>query len=391
MKKKKNIKTLALILMLLLGIGFAALAANLKIDGTVNVSKVSWDIHFENVEITEGSVAAATIPTSDDETTTELTYVVNFAKPGDFYEFTVDVTNDGTIDGMVNVLSNKVYSSDGITEISIPNYLKSTVTYANGLPIIPGHLLNHNTSEKIKVRLEFRTDISVPDLPSSTDDSIIFKTICNYKQADNTAIKKTYYYKTRQVANEITPNDEVCVGDECFYVVSSNADTTVLLSKYALNTNKNKQTDSAYGGSDYPYYTYFGFCKNDTRDYWKNKVGEGLDYPGSYEDPNYPNVYDENSSLYLPTEAYKNYIEDFGAVITKARQLKYTEIKEICGGLDCSSNSIINVHQFFYLNNAYSSYSVWIINGTGNVGYWTNGSGGVGLRPVFEIPTSELK
>ena len=86
--KKQNIRLLALILILLLGIGFAALAANLKIDGTVNVAKTSWDVHFENVSITEGSVTANPAPTSDDATTTEMSYTINFTKPGDFFEFT---------------------------------------------------------------------------------------------------------------------------------------------------------------------------------------------------------------------------------------------------------------------------------------------------------------
>jgi hypothetical protein len=44
--------------------------------------------------------------------------------------------------------------------------------------------LLHNTSEKIKVRVEFKKDINVSDLPSSGDTSIVFKFIGDYKQAD---------------------------------------------------------------------------------------------------------------------------------------------------------------------------------------------------------------
>ena len=153
----------------------------------------------------------------------------------------------------------------------------------------------------------------------------------------------------------------------------------------------NKQTDVTSGGSRSPYYTYYGFCKDGKMDYWKNKVGEDLDYPGSYEDPNYPEVYDDNSDLYIPTEAYKNYFVGLGATITKARQLKYNEVKEMCGGLDCSSNTIITVNQHFYLNTAYNDISVWSVNYSGSVSRWTNGSGGVGIRPAFEIPTTEFK
>ena len=188
--KKQNIRLLALILILLLGIGFAALAANLKIDGTVNVAKTSWDVHFENVSITEGSVTANPAPTSDDATTTEMSYTINFTKPGDFFEFTVDMVNDGTIDAMVEDVSNKVYSSNGTTEITLPGYLTSTVTYyESGAIIEPNHLIAKNTSEKIVVRIEFRQDINASDLPSSGDTTVVFKFKGDYKQADSNAVK----------------------------------------------------------------------------------------------------------------------------------------------------------------------------------------------------------
>ena len=189
--RKNNIKLLALTLILLLGIGFAALAANLKIDGTLNVSRTSWDVHFENVNITTGSVTANPAPTSDNTTTTEMAYTINFTKPGDFFEFTTDIVNDGTIDAMVDVVSNNAYATAAsTTPISLPSYLTSTVTYADGVPIAQNQELLHDTSEKIKVRVEFKKDINVSDLPSSGDTSIVFKFIGDYKQADENAVPK---------------------------------------------------------------------------------------------------------------------------------------------------------------------------------------------------------
>ena len=188
--RKKTIKLTILSLILLLGIGFAALAANLKIDGTLNVSRTSWDVHFENVSITEGSVTANPAPVSDDTTTTEMSYTINFTKPGDFFEFTVDIVNAGTIDAMVEDVSNKVYSSNGTTEITLPGYLTSTVTYYESDEIIePNHLIAKNTSEKIVVRIEFRQDINASDLPSSGDTTVVFKFKGDYKQADSNAVK----------------------------------------------------------------------------------------------------------------------------------------------------------------------------------------------------------
>ena len=187
--KNKKTHVFMLILLLILGIGFAALAATLKINGTITIDSAKWDVHFENVEVAQGSVTATTVPTSDDATTTEMTYAVDFTQPGDFYEFTVDIANDGTIDAMVNLVTNKVYAADGETEKQLPAYLSSTVTYVDGAPISKNQLLSKQTSEKIKVRVEFRSDVDASELPS-TNETTIFKFSSTFKQADDTSCQR---------------------------------------------------------------------------------------------------------------------------------------------------------------------------------------------------------
>ena len=185
--RRKNRITFLLILLLVITIGYAAISTQLKINGAVSVSKTTWDVHFENVEVTNGSVEANPAPTSNNTDTTEMTYTINFTKPGDYYEFTVDVVNKGTLDAMVDIVTNKSYSSNGTTEITLPNYLTSSVTYDGGAPISEKQLLAKNTSEKIRVRVEFKKDISASDLPSSGNATVVFKFKGIYSQADETA------------------------------------------------------------------------------------------------------------------------------------------------------------------------------------------------------------
>ena len=200
--RKKAIKLFILILILILGIGYAALTTTLKINGTVDVSKATWDVHFENVNITNGSVTANPAPTSNNIDTIEMTYTINFTKPGDFFEFTVDVVNDGTIDAMIDVVSNKTYSSNGTTEITLPTYLTSTTTYEDGTPIAQNQKLVHETSEKIKVRVEFKKDIQASDLPSSGDTTVVFKFSGNFKQADENSVPRVVYSTIGDGTNE---------------------------------------------------------------------------------------------------------------------------------------------------------------------------------------------
>ena len=111
--KKKNTKNkvfLVLALILCITVGYAALTTTLNINGNSEIKNAKWDIHFDNLVVNEDSVEASTPATIDSNKTT-VNYVVNLVKPGDIYAFTVDVVNDGTIDGMISTVSNT-----GLTE-----------------------------------------------------------------------------------------------------------------------------------------------------------------------------------------------------------------------------------------------------------------------------------
>ena len=104
---KKSIFLYLLILLSCLGIGYAFLRTELQINGTANFHNARWDIHFENVVVNPDSVALSTGNTaaSISASTTEVTYAVTLKEPGDFYEFTVDVVNDGTFDAKLDTLT----------------------------------------------------------------------------------------------------------------------------------------------------------------------------------------------------------------------------------------------------------------------------------------------
>ena len=88
-KEKKNKKSYSIILALLvvlgISIGYAIISTTLKINSNVTVPKTVWDIHFENLIVTSGSVVATT-PATINTAKTDINYAVNLNKPGDFYE-----------------------------------------------------------------------------------------------------------------------------------------------------------------------------------------------------------------------------------------------------------------------------------------------------------------
>ena len=408
--RKKTLRMCLLMLILLLGIGFAALAANLKIDGTLNVSRTSWDVHFENVSITEGSVTANPAPTSDDTTTTEMTYTINFTKPGDYFEFTTDIVNEGTIDAMVDVVSNNAYASAAsTTPITLPTYLTSTVTYADGTPILQNQKLDHNTSEKIKVRIEFKKDISVSDLPSSGDTSVVFKFIGDYKQADENAVS-TYAWRLPEgkTKDTLTTGDEICTRNQCFNFIKYDGQDNdiVMLAKYNLkvgyiysssNTKTGEYTsaDTGYGkqSSEAKGYvsdasSYNGTVAFSATNYWDDNGSPSSSYPGSYyPGPNYPTIYD---SVNYKTEP------DFSTTCDSTHCFKtpgYSVDSSIgcdASNWSCPTNGFIT-NTTFWLGSANYDYDVWRVYSVGDFGSdYCNYDSHLGVRPVVVVSKSNI-
>ena len=189
-KKKNNMFLILFIMILGLGLGYALLSQDLTINGITKVKGNNWSIHFDNVQISSGSVtlstgdSAAEIDSNDD---TIVNYTITLRKPGDFYEFTVDVVNDGTVDGMIGEIISKLNNTVISTTNPVPSYLDYSVTYSDGTTIAPNHLLAANTSETYKVRVEFKRDIEESDLPT-TDQTNTFSFGVSYVQSDDTAI-----------------------------------------------------------------------------------------------------------------------------------------------------------------------------------------------------------
>ena len=200
--RQKNKKSKFIILGLLLicvTIGYAVLSVSDSISGVSKIKNANWDIHFENVVVNEDSVPidgnsedhGAVI---DLEDTTKVSFAVTLDKPGDFYEFTVDAVNDGTIDGMIDNIVSKL--NNQVIE-NLPNYLIYTITKSNGDPIEQNHLIPANSSETYKVRLEYSKDIEIEDIVGE-DTSLSFDFTINYKQADSTATDLVNYTVTHR-------------------------------------------------------------------------------------------------------------------------------------------------------------------------------------------------
>ena len=260
MKKTKKHITLAIIVIIIaaLAFGYAYLTTTLSINGITDIDRNSWDVYFDNVQVTDGSVSGAQeieAPTITSDT--EVEFHVNLKKPGDFYEFTIEARNDGTIDAMINSISKKL---NNVEITTLPAYLNYKVTYEDDVEIEDNHLLAAESLETYKIRVEYKSNISASDLPS-TAQSINLSFGVEYVQADDNAmeIKKTYYSVNTIWDGEIVIGEEVPSGVTLYsnYREALNAFDNVFFFKIELDDNNKVEK------------AYLGLLYNDTVSYFE--------------------------------------------------------------------------------------------------------------------------
>ncbi|MBO5138206.1 MAG: hypothetical protein J6B89_01015 [Bacilli bacterium] len=162
--KKKSILVLLLLLLVGISIGYAALTSNLNINGNTKIKKAEWDVHFENLVKSEGSESADKEAVID-ASKTLIEYTVKLPEPGDFYEFTVDIVNKGSIDASVSEVLKTGLTADQA------KYIEYTAVYTDGVELKENDSLKAGDRKNITVRVKYKDDLNPEDLP--TEDKSI--------------------------------------------------------------------------------------------------------------------------------------------------------------------------------------------------------------------------
>ena len=230
MNKNKNQKVfIFLVLLLAISIGYALIATTLKINGSSNVKSARWNVYWDNVQIKEGSVATtdANKARITDEAKTQVEYSVELNNPGDFYEFTVDAVNDGSLDAMIETITDS-----GLTARQ-KEYINYSVKYKDGSEVKVNDKLTAHTRDTYVVRLDYRTDIEPSKLPEKTE-TIDLTFEVKYVQANNDAVVRPrscneYLYAEGNIS--VSQYNKICGDyiDKSIYTYEDNGDGTVKL------------------------------------------------------------------------------------------------------------------------------------------------------------------
>ena len=115
MEKTRKVKIISLIVLvvmiLCLTVAFAALSQTLTINGSVAVNTASWDIHFENLTLSEKTGTAEVSGTPQLIGTSISGIDVSLNKPGDKIVYEFDLVNNGSIEAkLTNINVNNLIS-----------------------------------------------------------------------------------------------------------------------------------------------------------------------------------------------------------------------------------------------------------------------------------------
>ena len=398
--KDRKVLTLGLCLVAVcvftLTIAYAALNAVLTISGNARVSAADWDIYLANPKVTNGS-ATTDVPIIKTSSTVEFSTTLNM--PGDFYEFTIDVVNAGSIDAMIeNVIKTPELTADQA------KFLKYEITYQNGESITNKQLLAKETSMPIKVRIEYRKDLVASDLPTGQVVLDLALTL-EYTQSDGTASAVTNNGVLKPVANGSIDDigTVVTIGSEQFYTIGTEGDNVKLLAMYNLNVgNKVTAFDLNTGVPTMaPISNPTGLQSSDAIGIRVDEDGMPAYFPWigtvafATEDKHGTNYSDYSGSL---IETYVNdyevAIEAMGVNVESARLITKDELVNTFGCNESEYTCTGSAYPWIYATTYWSGSAnddsdVWGVTSRGGFGFNRyDDDNGAGVRPVITISKS---
>ena len=164
-------------ILVIMGVGYAAFSSQLKISGTSNIAS-NFLVKITDIQSTvqSGSASDAVTPSYTDTT---ATFKTNLVSPGDAMKYDITVSNEGSIDAVLESI-----------EVNTGN--NPAITFQKG-GIQKGDKLQSNQTDVLTVIVSYNSGIT--SQPENTESTITVT--LNYKQDDGTVISPT----------TITPND----------------------------------------------------------------------------------------------------------------------------------------------------------------------------------------
>lgn len=439
---KKNIKLFFIVGSILLCCFFSTIAYS-ALYLTMDISGIAYARPVKDVRITDfkiNSLSGGATVSYEEFSSNTISTKIHLVDDYSIARFDVEVTNYGNVDvGILNITND----TDADVRFDLSDYnltekLCDENSKCNNMAVktfqiefsgIPGDY-------ELIYTFDFRTyhDVTYTDITNNNyptevidgaelnvDFTEPLKRIAVYQNGEKVAYYPTVYQGSNLLLASVKGNieikqeepvarlvsgkideagSEVCIKNECFYIISNDGSTVSMLAKYNLHVGNTYDADN--GVVELPSPTgiqssesigYFdGYSSSNpivgnvafaSTNYWSSTVSS---YP-SY-------VYNANSILYSYVENYKAYLNSLGVGLIEARVITYDELQKM--GCDKEIGNCSNAPSWVY-STTYWSGSATASDGVLRVGsdmhYDSNYASYDlinGVRPVIEISVDEI-
>ncbi len=107
-----------LVAIVIMSVGYAAFATTFTIGGTATIPN-NWNVAITNISVTDTQGNATS--TTSTYTATTATFAANLTAPGDSIEYTITVTNSGTVDARLKQLVPVITGDAGAIKYELVN------------------------------------------------------------------------------------------------------------------------------------------------------------------------------------------------------------------------------------------------------------------------------
>lgn len=301
--RKQSIIFILILAISCLGLGYAYLTTTLSINGTSDIDSASWNVYWDNVEVSPTPLTSEQIiqPPTIDASKKNVNFHIRFSEPGVAYSFTIDAVNDGTIDAMIESITTTV---NGNPINTIPNYLIFEVRYKTGLDIEVNQALYAGDRIKYEVFVGYICDDS--SCLSATPQSFDFSFSVNYVQADENAVtvQRSFY----NISNRNITIGNGMPSNITFYNSYQEAIAEFgnpFFLKHTVVEDIIKETSIGFVINDNLYY----ILSSNTNNYYDHNKGvlkSAFGEENCTETSNYYYCFDGNASIRIEAEALNN-------------------------------------------------------------------------------------
>ena len=241
-------------ILVIMGVGYAAFQSQLKISGTSNIAS-NFLVKITDIQssVQSGSASDAQTPTHDDTT---ATFKTNLVSPGDSMKYDITVENQGNIDAVlesieVNDGNNPAitFQTSGIEEgdelqVSQSDILTVIVSYDSSVTSQP-----ENTNSTITVTLNYKQKDGTGGITPGGDQTIGGQEVEIVESGDG--LYEDSYEEGRLIYRGQNPNNYITFNGETWRIIAKETDGTYKIIRNDVIANRTYDNQDRTTSSTY--------------------------------------------------------------------------------------------------------------------------------------------